>query len=106
MFGLSFVMTLTVSSPCNPGIFMSIKTMSMFSFMAISIASVPERAVKTFVESAKFLFIIKERESITICSSSVSNMLNMVWNPYNKFCSQTAFSFCYIKKVGAVELKL
>ena len=80
---------LIVSRPFMPGMWMSMKIMSMAVERAISSAFVPLEAEKIVICPSKFLFKIIVRESITICSSSVKRMLYIaaVLYPYAEFRS-------------------
>ena len=49
---------------------------------------------------------MKLKESITICSSSVTKILYMVRNPYYEFCSLAIGTVCNVKYIIAVEIKL
>ena len=113
MFGFICFIRLTASSPLIPGMLMSIKRMSMFLERTSSSAFVPEFAVKIFTCSAKFLFKIMVRESVTIFSSSVNKMLYTVFSYLNlrrylyvEHSSASVRVFRYAKNICALKINL
>ena len=102
--GLDWAMYLSVSSPFSPGMLMSMKMMSMGCFAAISSASVPDSAECSSTCVGKFFLMMNFRESIIICSSSVSSMLYIVRYPYQE-CGAAVGVAQYIKNIVAVEIE-